>query len=500
MDNRKNKETPTAREGADQPDPTTLKNWVKKRLDSPRTHIKNRAKRDYIACYLSTYDCLTDLSLAEQNLEKSQELVVKSASYIIKLKEELACQQQNNADQEAQLEAAKIECQQKVDSLEESQKKLTQQLTYNRCCSGQITMLQNQIDELKEENNKLILRDLHSQTEFVEESQKFYIIKKQRDELAEQRCTLNHEEDALGQEISKLKTELEGSELALQELKELKTEYGKLLEHARRVEGDLEENTQTKDAKTQEMSLLQQKVSQYFQTIQEVQRDNEALCEKNDGLNKRVAAQEWVIEASKTLIAEHKVQIFASHLEAGAENEKLARLRRTPEMGEVVVKSGDGRGKKSAGSCQDSLLAQFVENSGDGRGKRSTGWIQGRFLHRLRQTPEMGEVSEAQDGFKAVSFTETASSKRSPSPSRGMAQSEAQAPSMTAMEKGIASILQEIRDMRSDIAQKFEKIDQRVDKVEDRLLQVETYQSSSATQEMGVELRLAALEKRDEGK
>ncbi|XP_069502428.1 tropomyosin-like [Ambystoma mexicanum] len=214
-------------------------------------------------------------------LKKSQDSEVADENYIKKLKEGLALQQQNNSEQETQLDALKEECQEKVDYLEESQQKLNKNLKYSKVCSEQIIALQKQIEKVEEESNTLIIEELHSQAEFDQEHQKLNAIKQQRDNLAEQRGTLNQEKDALFQEVCNLKTELQKRELGLQKLNERKVEYEKLLEHTRQVEGALEENTQTKNSQTQEMNLLQQKLSQCSQTIQAAQKDNEALCEEN---------------------------------------------------------------------------------------------------------------------------------------------------------------------------------------------------------------------------
>ncbi|XP_069502355.1 uncharacterized protein [Ambystoma mexicanum] len=124
------------------------------------------------------------------------------------LKEDLALQQQNNSDQEAQLNALRVKCQEKVDSLEESQLKL-KQVRYNNVSAEQIITLQNQIKKLEEESNKLVMKELHFQSEFDEERQKLGAITQQREDLAGQRGALYQEKEALYQEMCKLKTNLE---------------------------------------------------------------------------------------------------------------------------------------------------------------------------------------------------------------------------------------------------------------------------------------------------
>ncbi|XP_069468182.1 calcium-binding and coiled-coil domain-containing protein 2-like [Ambystoma mexicanum] len=149
----------------------------------------------------------SELKQVAEKLQESQNFEVELENIIKQLKEVLAVPQQNNSEQEAKLGTLKEECQEKVESLKESQLKLSQQVKYNSTCPEQINTLLNQIKKLEEKSNKLIIKELHSQTEFDHERQKLGAIKQQRDELTEQIGTLYQEKDALYQEVRTLKTE-----------------------------------------------------------------------------------------------------------------------------------------------------------------------------------------------------------------------------------------------------------------------------------------------------
>ncbi|XP_069498858.1 uncharacterized protein [Ambystoma mexicanum] len=161
------------------------------------------------------------LKLVEEKLQKSQDSEVGLEHYIKQLKEYLALQQQNNSDQEDQLNALRMECQQKVDSLEESQLNLKHQVRYNNARAEQMFTLQNQIKKLEEESNTLIMKEL------IEKCQKLGAIIQQRDDRAEQRGALYQEKEDLYQEICNLKTNLERRESDLQELTGIKEECEK---------------------------------------------------------------------------------------------------------------------------------------------------------------------------------------------------------------------------------------------------------------------------------